>query len=118
MSGFSWCKTVTAPLIYMRVRDMSSRYIPGNFYQQQFYPLDVLIASVYEGNMTLGEWMSKHGYSDERMAKLAGVSGATINRLRRGVNKPTSQTLAKLGEVTNGAVNITSFFPARRNRVA
>jgi DNA-binding transcriptional regulator YdaS (Cro superfamily) len=65
--------------------------------------------------MTLGEWMTLHGYNDERMAELIGVNQSTVNRIRNGVQKPSGQTIVRVEEVTKGQVNAADFF--RRNNV-
>jgi transcriptional regulator with XRE-family HTH domain len=65
--------------------------------------------------MKLTEWMIKRGYNDEKMAKMVGVSAATISRLRRGKNKPTGLTIVRIEAVTNGECSASDFFPAHRN---
>ena len=59
--------------------------------------------------MTLADWIEERKLTDEKMAKLVGVSRATISRLKRGINKPTIQTLVRIVEVTNGAVSGKDF---------
>lgn len=59
--------------------------------------------------MTLADWIKERDLTDEKMAKLVGVSRATISRLKRGINKPTIQTLVRITEVTNGAVSGKDF---------
>jgi DNA-binding transcriptional regulator YdaS (Cro superfamily) len=61
--------------------------------------------------MTLRQFMELHGYSDHMMAKAVGVSQPTINRIKNAVNKPSGQTLARIEEVTSGAVSAKDFFP-------
>jgi transcriptional regulator with XRE-family HTH domain len=61
--------------------------------------------------MKLYEWQTKHGLSDVKMAKLVGVDQSTINRINNGRTKPSGQTLARIEEVTSGAVSAKDFFP-------
>lgn len=63
----------------------------------------------------LAEWMKEHGYSEERMAKEVGVNRATINRYKSGQRKPGVKALARIRQVTQGAVNDESFYPELRN---
>ena len=56
--------------------------------------------------------MERHGHSDQTMARLVGVSLPTINRIKRHVNKPSGNTLARIEEVTSGAVSAKDFFPS------
>lgn len=62
--------------------------------------------------------MESQHLSDERMARLVGVSGATINRIRRGLNKPSASTMVGIAETTRGAVNVADFFPFRGTKIS
>jgi DNA-binding transcriptional regulator YdaS (Cro superfamily) len=61
--------------------------------------------------MKLDEWMALHGYNDQRMAALIEVNQSNVNRIRNGSQKPSGQTLARIEEVTGGAVSAKDFFP-------
>jgi DNA-binding transcriptional regulator YdaS (Cro superfamily) len=61
--------------------------------------------------MKLDEWMALHGYNDQRMAALIGVNQSNVSRIRNGSQKPSARTLARMEEVTSGAVSAKDFFP-------
>lgn len=60
-------------------------------------------------SMKLADWMHENKLNDLRMAKLINVAPNTVWRIRTGKTKPTTQTLAKIEEVTHGAVVAKSF---------
>lgn len=64
--------------------------------------------------MKLADWIAINGYSDERMAKLVGVSPGFINRLKHGKRRPGVETLASIKRVTKGACSGEEFYPSLR----
>jgi predicted transcriptional regulator len=66
--------------------------------------------------MQLDEWMSINGLSDGAMANLVRADRATINRVRRGITRPSWQLAARIKAATKGAVSADTFLPPRRTQ--
>jgi len=52
----------------------------------------------FSNMMTLKELRESRYYSQEYLAKKAGVAKATVNRLEKGRQNPTFQTIRKLAK--------------------
>lgn len=62
--------------------------------------------------MTLGKYLSDHKMTDEAFAALVGMSQSQISRLRRGLSRPSWESLAAIEKVTGGLVTATDFMSA------
>lgn len=62
--------------------------------------------------MQLSEWMTSNGYDDERFGAGVKADRVTINRIRRGVNKPSWDLAGRIKDFTDGAVSANDFLPA------
>ena len=61
--------------------------------------------------MTLSEYMTTNGYTDEAFARDLGVAHRlTVNRYRRGKRIPRPEIMARITEITRGAVTANDFF--------
>jgi DNA-binding XRE family transcriptional regulator len=61
--------------------------------------------------ITLSQWMEWRGLTDEQFAELVGVDRTAINRIKRGVNRPSWELAARIKVATEGAVTADSFLP-------
>jgi DNA-binding XRE family transcriptional regulator len=61
--------------------------------------------------MKLGQWMQTKGLTEAAFAAKVGVSQATINRIRRGVNFPAWPLAMAIAVVTEGRVKPNDFLP-------
>lgn len=61
--------------------------------------------------MQLSDWMAREGHDDERLGSLLGVDRATVNRLRRGVTKPSWDLAGRIKSLSGGAVTPDDFLP-------
>lgn len=51
--------------------------------------------------MTLQQWMERNGLNDAALAaRVEGLSRSQVNRIRRGVSRPTPNTARKLATIT------------------
>lgn len=64
---------------------------------------------VYKRGMKLSEWMANSGIDDDQMAEKCAVDRVTISRIRRDVNRPSWPLIAKIKDITDGAVNADDF---------
>ena len=62
-------------------------------------------------NMTLEEYLTSEQMTDAAFAEMIDRDPATISRLRRGITFPDWQTLARIRDVTGGAVTPNDFLP-------
>lgn len=60
--------------------------------------------------MTLKEYIIKNKLTRENAALLFGVQRMTIYNWLNGVSIPTRRTMAKINEITNGAVAPKNWF--------
>lgn len=60
--------------------------------------------------MTLSEWMAAKDVSDETLAAELGIDRSTASRIRRGKLLPSSRLIAKIVDLTRGAVPYQTFF--------
>ena len=60
--------------------------------------------------MTLSEYMKQEGLRDAELAELCGRDRTRINRIRRGIAKPSLELLVRLERVTQGQVTAADFF--------
>lgn len=65
---------------------------------------------LYNPFMKVADYMAENGLKDDDLAALVGRNRATINRIRRGVGRPSFGLIKKLIEVTDGAVTANDFF--------
>lgn len=61
--------------------------------------------------MRLADWMALTGTTDRILAERLGVSSVAVLRYRRGERTPHWDILARLFEVTGGAVAPNDFLP-------
>lgn len=59
--------------------------------------------------MTLGTYLSANKMTDEAFAALVGMSQSQISRLRRGLSKPSWESLAAIERATGGVVTAADF---------
>ena len=59
--------------------------------------------------MTLSEFLSERGLTDERFAQSVGVTRTTVLRWRNGL-LPERDTMARIVEATDGAVTPNDFY--------
>jgi plasmid maintenance system antidote protein VapI len=59
---------------------------------------------------TLDAYMRKHGISDGEMAERVGRDRTRVNRIRRGLERPSLEMAVRLERVTGGAVMPSHFF--------
>lgn len=59
--------------------------------------------------MQLSEWMADHGMTDARMGELIGIDRTAINRLRRGLTRPSWPVMDRIKDATHGAVTADDF---------
>lgn len=59
--------------------------------------------------MNLEAWLSQQNMSDDDFASLAGVDRTTVSRWKRGKRFPKPAQLARVAELTNGAVTAGDF---------
>ena len=64
--------------------------------------------------MTLGEYMDRFDLIDREIAEEIGVSQATVNRIRNGVQTPLFETMVKIFDATAGRVTPNDFLPPDR----
>lgn len=66
--------------------------------------------------MKLQDWLDREGITDMEFARRIGVSKGTISRIRRGLNTPSLDTLAKICDFTKNEVSINDFLGDGRSR--
>ena len=66
--------------------------------------------------MTLGEYMDRFDLIDREIAEEIGVSQATVNRIRNGVQTPLFETMIRIFDATEGVVTPNDFLPPNRRR--
>ena len=59
--------------------------------------------------MKLADWMAWQGELDASVAEKCGVDRVTINRIRRGVNRPSWPLIRRIREITLGEVKAEDF---------
>jgi hypothetical protein len=64
--------------------------------------------------MQLAAYMARNNIRDGEFARLIGRSRVTVNRLRRGLVRPSWDTIKEIRAVTNGEVTADDFEPAER----
>ena len=57
--------------------------------------------------------MERRGLEDDEVASAIGVSRPTVSRIRRGVQRPDWDTLAKLKSWSGGEITADDFVEAR-----
>lgn len=62
--------------------------------------------------MRLAQYLTDQNLTDEAFAALVGVSQSQISRLKRGISRPSWETVAAIERATGGAVTISDFFSA------
>jgi len=60
--------------------------------------------------MKFEAWVSLSKLSDYELARLTGFDHSTMSRTRRGITKPSWGLIAKIHEVSQGAVTANDFF--------
>ena len=59
--------------------------------------------------MTLRDWMDKHKKSNAWLAFQIDMDRSHVSRMRRGLTKPSLQTMIAIKDLTNGEVNLESW---------
>lgn len=67
--------------------------------------------------MKLDVYIRSHDVTEAEIARRAGCSQATVNRVRNGIGNPTFDLLRRISEATNGAFTPGEFEP-RTDEVA
>ncbi|MDD1434619.1 helix-turn-helix domain-containing protein [Rhizobiales bacterium 3FA27D7] len=62
--------------------------------------------------MKLSEYLSVNNLTDEAFGVLVGMSQSQISRIKRGISKPSWESLATIDHVTKGSVTANDFVPA------
>lgn len=60
--------------------------------------------------MQIGDWMAATGRDDEALAREANVTRATISRIRRGKQRPSTQLATTLLRLSAGQVSLAELF--------
>jgi DNA-binding transcriptional regulator YdaS (Cro superfamily) len=61
----------------------------------------------------LSSYMQQTGVDDAAFAALIGKDRTVVNRIRRGLVRPTLEVAAEIEAKTNGAVTMQSWFPSK-----
>jgi transcriptional regulator with XRE-family HTH domain len=59
--------------------------------------------------MTLPDYMTQFGMTDDRAAEIFGYDRTTISRLRRGILTPSYEKMMAIQDITHGAVTVESW---------
>lgn len=59
--------------------------------------------------MTLDQWMTRQGLTQQQFAEVAGISQSFVSRILAG-QTPSAATMRTIFRVTNGAVTPNDFF--------
>lgn len=62
--------------------------------------------------MKLDSWLQEKGITAKGFAVEVGLTGASISRLRRGLQRPTLDTIEAIRTATDGAVDAVDFVRA------
>lgn len=62
--------------------------------------------------MTLSDWITTNGLTDERAADLFGCDRAHVSKLRRGRCRPSLDLMVRIRDATKGAVSLDSWADA------
>lgn len=60
--------------------------------------------------MKLSEYLSKNRIKNQDFAALIDCRPCDVTKYKKGLNKPTLMTLAKISKFTNGEVGLYDFF--------
>jgi transcriptional regulator with XRE-family HTH domain len=60
--------------------------------------------------MTLSEYIKSSGLSDLAFSKLSGVSHSQINRLKRGMSRPSLDSIDAIFKASGGKVTHADWF--------
>lgn len=66
----------------------------------------------------LSSYMEKHKVDDAELASRIGRDRSIVNRLRRGVMRPTLEVAAAIEEITGGAVPMKSWVDVAGQKAA
>lgn len=66
--------------------------------------------------MRLSAWMKKNKVGDEALATKTGVDRVTINRVKRGIHRPSWGLMITLAKVTNKQVRPNDFEDLAANK--
>jgi transcriptional regulator with XRE-family HTH domain len=61
--------------------------------------------------MKLAEFLNTEKLTDEAFGALVGMSQSQISRIKRGVSRPSWESLAAIERVTDGKVRAADFIP-------
>ena len=61
--------------------------------------------------MQLSDYMAGEGLTDDHVAAIIGRSRTTVSRIRRGIVRPDWETMIRISDMTNRAVNPDDFLP-------
>lgn len=60
--------------------------------------------------MTLEAYLDKHSLTNVAFAAMVGADQSTIQRMRKGTQVPSKELMARIFDVTHGAVQANDFF--------
>ena len=63
--------------------------------------------------MNLNDFIKQNDITEVEIAKLAGCSQSTVNKVRRGIGNWTINLLVRISEATGGAVTLEDFHPGK-----
>jgi transcriptional regulator with XRE-family HTH domain len=66
--------------------------------------------------MTLPDYMTQFGMTDDRAAEIFGYDRTTISRLRRGILTPSYDKMMEIQDKTHGAVTVESWSALKSDR--
>lgn len=73
--------------------------------------LDMHMHGMHFTGMTLSEYLSERKITDEAFAAEVGISQSQISRLRRGISRPSWESVALIERATEGQVTASDFMP-------
>lgn len=62
--------------------------------------------------MKLSAYLSDKNLTDDAFAAIVGMSQSQISRLKRGISRPSWETVAAIERATGGLVTAADFLPA------
>ncbi len=71
--------------------------------------LDMHMHLMHFPAMKLAQYLSDQGLTDEAFAATVGISQSQISRLKRGISRPSWETLAAIEKVSGGLVTASDF---------
>lgn len=73
--------------------------------------LDVHMHDMHFQHMKLADYLATMGLTDEAFASQVGISQSQVSRLKRGLSRPSWDSLVAIERATGGAVAAADFMP-------